>query len=63
VKIVLVWDAKAPEGWRSPRRFAKNGTATNRPASWSAAALRRFMMRLIARSLTANDLEYLFAED
>ena len=33
--------AKAPEGWRTPRRGAFAGTMVDAPASWSAAALRR----------------------
>jgi len=34
---------KAPEGWRSPKRFACAVAYRNfAPASWSAAALRRF---------------------
>jgi hypothetical protein len=33
---------KAPEGWRSPRRFAPAQINVPRAASWTAAALRRF---------------------
>jgi hypothetical protein len=33
---------KAPEGWRTPRRFAPSAITANAPAFWTAAALRRF---------------------
>ena len=33
---------KAPGDWRTPGRFAHAGAITIAPASWSAAALRRF---------------------
>ena len=33
---------KAPEDWRTPRRSAHSVVSVNAPASWSAAALRRF---------------------
>jgi hypothetical protein len=35
---------KAPEGWRTPRRFANFGSHGKRFASWTAAALRRFSL-------------------
>jgi hypothetical protein len=36
---------KAPGDWRTPRRFAHTGAVKFAPASWSAAALRRFDIR------------------
>jgi hypothetical protein len=42
---------KAPEGWRTPRRYAWSGVVEFAPASWTAAALRRF-----SRSVTFTPL-------
>jgi hypothetical protein len=41
----LGFEAKAPEGWSSPRRCAFLDVVVPRGASWTAAALCRFLRR------------------
>jgi hypothetical protein len=45
---------KAPEGWRSPRRFAHQEIVLMSDRSWSAAAFRRFFWRHNRVVLTEN---------
>jgi hypothetical protein len=38
---------KAPEGWRTPKRFARQGVVEMSDRSWTAVALHRFYFRVV----------------
>ena len=54
--------AKAPEDWRTPRRFAFAGPLRTSARFWTAAALRRFQIRVHPRLSAVKNLASVFRE-